>query len=97
MSDMAEFKERVTFAHRVREMGKNATMRIGGLIAVGGTAIVGTASAAVDFSNISSLIQAVTGLMPDLIDLVIAVAPLVITLVIIEFFTGFFRNLLNKL
>ena len=51
-----------------------------------GMAFVGTASAAlIDFSNISQIIQAVTGLIPDFMSLVIAVAPLIVTIAIIGF------------
>jgi hypothetical protein len=41
-----------------------------------GMSLVGYASAAIDFSNISALLQAVINLIPDFLALVVAIAPL---------------------
>ena len=73
-------------ARDVKQAIADKFARVGALAAIGGTAIIGTASAAlIDFSNISQIIQAVTGLIPDFMALVIAVAPLIVTIAIIGF------------
>jgi hypothetical protein len=59
--------------------------------------LVGFASAAIDLSNITELIDAVTGLVPSLIDLVIAIAPLLIILAIVSFIIKFFDRILEMI
>ena len=48
--------------------------------ATAGVGLVGAASAEIDFTNISALIQDVVGLLPDFMDLVIGIAPLIVTI-----------------
>ena len=60
-------------------------------------AAIGPAQAAIDFSNITSLIQAVTGLIPAFMDLVIAIAPLIVTIAIIAFVVTFLDKILSML
>jgi hypothetical protein len=95
---VSEFRARVSFAHSAQEMIKNKFARVGALVAIGGTSIVGVASAAINFTPITELITAVTGLIPSLMDLVIALAPLIVTMAIISFLVIFFRkNILDML
>lgn len=58
---------------------------------------VGAASAAIDFSNISALLQAVVTLIPDFMDLVIGIAPLVVTIAIVGFILAFLDKILEML
>ena len=55
------------------------------------------ASAAIDFSNISALLQAVVTLIPDFMDLVIEMAPLIVTIAIIGFILAFLDKILQML
>lgn len=67
-------------------------MRILAVTAVTLTTVVGYAHAAVNFTPIIELITAVTGLIPSLMELVIAIAPLIVTMAIIGFLVVFFRK-----
>lgn len=75
-------------------MGAKYRIMIAGTSLMG---LVGMASAAIDFSNISALIQAVTGLIPDFVQLVIEMAPLLVTIAIISFIVAFFDKILAML
>jgi uncharacterized membrane protein len=95
---VSEFRAQVTFMGRAKEMLKNKLSRAGALVAVGGTSIVGYAHAAINFTPITELIDAVTGLIPSLMSLVIEMAPLIVTMAIISFLVTFFRkNILDML
>jgi uncharacterized membrane protein len=88
-------KERMSFAHSMKEAVTNKFARSGALIAVAGTSLVGYASAAIDFSNISELLQAVIQLIPDFLALVVAIAPLLVTVAIVAFVLGFLKAILG--
>lgn len=62
------------------------------IAAVSLMSFAGLASAAIDFSNITDLIDAVVGLIPSLMSLVIEIAPLIVTMAIITFLVSFFRD-----
>ena len=47
-------------------------------------------SMAIDFSNVSEVITATTGLVPDLVNLVISLVPLQVTQAIVGMVTGIF-------
>ena len=60
--------------------------------------LVQYAQAAVNFTPIIELITAVTGLIPSLMELVIALAPLIVTMAVVGFLVIFFRkNILEML
>ena len=66
------------------------------LVALGTTAMIGAASAAIDLNaTISPLITAVTSMIPSLIDLVVALIPLMIVLAIAKFFPQLFDTILG--
>ena len=90
-----EMHENYTRVHSAKQMIANKFARVGSIVAIGGTTIVATASAAVDFSNISSLVQAVVSLVPDFVDLVIGIAPLIVTIAIISFIVGLLGSILG--
>jgi uncharacterized membrane protein len=90
-----ELKARVSLASEMKEMIANKWARNGALIAVAGTSLIGYASATIDFTNISELLQAVVTLIPDLMDLVIGIAPLLVTIAIIAFVIGFLKSILE--
>jgi len=95
---VSDLRARVSFAHDAKQMITNKFARVGALVAVGGTTIIGSVSAAINFTPITELIEAVTGLIPSLMDLVIALAPLIVTMAIISFLVIFFRkNILDML
>ena len=64
------------------------------LLAGSGMGLVGLAAAEVNFTTISELIDAVTGLIPDFLDLVVAIAPLLVTVAIIGFVLKFLDRIL---
>jgi hypothetical protein len=65
------------------------------LAGAGAASLVGYASAAIDFSNISELLQAVIQLIPDFLALVVAIAPLLVTVAIVAFVLGFLKAILG--
>ena len=72
------------------------SMKIRAALAAGsGMGLVGLASAEVNFTTISELIDAVTGLIPDFLDLVVAIAPLLVTVAIIGFVLKFLDRILK--
>lgn len=80
----------------VRPLTRWESFRLRAGLATGaGLGLVGAASAAVDFSNISSLLQAVVSLVPDFTDLVIGIAPLIVTIAIITFIVGLLESILG--
>lgn len=62
-----------------------------------GMSLVGYASAAIDFSNITELLDAVVTLIPSFMDLVIGIAPLIVTIAIIGFILAFLDKILQML
>lgn len=68
--------EEVTVKQSFREKLSEARYRIVGGLSLAGVTLTGYAHAAVNFTPITELINAVTGLIPSLMDLVIAMAPL---------------------
>ena len=72
------------------------SMKMRAALAAGsGMALVGAASAEIDFTNISSLIQDVVGILPDFMDLIIGVAPLIVTMAIVTFIVSFINKILK--
>jgi hypothetical protein len=65
-----------------------------GLVAAG---IAYSASAAVNLTEITNLIQAIVGIVPDLIDLVVGIAPLIVVIALIGFLVKFFPKILDML
>ena len=59
------------------------------------TGLVASASAAIDLSNISDLIVAITGVIPDIIDLVTAIVPLMVYMALISFLIGLLASILG--
>jgi len=60
--------------------------------------LVQCAQATVNFTPISELIAAVTALIPSLMELIIALAPLIVTMAVVGFLVVFFRkNILDML
>ena len=88
MSAFDKIKEKVT-AFKMRILAVTTVSLIG---------LVQYAHATVNFTPIAELITAVTGLIPSLMDLVIALAPLIVTMAIVGFLVVFFRkNILEML
>jgi hypothetical protein len=67
------------------------------LMGLAATGLVWAASAAVDLGEISSLIQAIVGIVPDLMDLVVGIAPLIVVIALIGFLVKFFPKILDML
>jgi hypothetical protein len=74
--EVSALRARVSTAHNVKQMITDKFARVGALVAVGGTSIVATASAAINFTPIQELLTAVINLIPSFMDLVVAIAPL---------------------
>jgi hypothetical protein len=74
--EVSALRARVSTAHNVKQMITDKFARVGALVAVGGTSIVATASAAINFTPIQELLTAVIDLIPSFMDLVVAIAPL---------------------
>jgi hypothetical protein len=54
--------------------------------------LVGMASATVNFTPITDLIDAVVGIIPSLMDLIVAIAPMIVLISIVSFLVYFFRD-----
>lgn len=87
----SEHTEAEPAAFTLRE---HVNMRLATLTGLGSTALVGMGSAAVNFTTIEELIDAVTGLIPNFLDLVVAIAPLIVTISIIGFVLSFLDRIL---
>lgn len=70
-------------------------------IAIGATAagatLVPYASAAINFTPIQELLQAVVDLIPTFMDLVVAIAPLIVVIAIVAFVLKFLDRILSLL
>ena len=67
------------------------------LLGLAATGLVWGASAEVNLTEITNLIQAIVGIVPDLIDLVIGIAPLIVVIALIGFLVKFFPKILDML
>lgn len=66
-------------------------------IALVGLAVAGLgmgASAEVNLTEVTNIINAVIGILPDLIDLVVGVIPIIITMALVGFIVAFFDKIL---
>ena len=71
------------------------SMKIRALMALAAVVpFAGLASAAVNFTTIEELLAAVTGLIPSFMDLVVEIAPLIVTIAIIGFVLSFLDRIL---
>jgi len=71
---------------------------LGTVGALGGAAMLAPyASAEINFSSIQELLAAVVNLIPSFMDLVLAVAPLIVTIAIVAFCLKFFDAILGML
>lgn len=68
-----------------------------GMTAGAGMGLVASASAAVNFTSIGDLIDAVSGLIPHFMTLVIEMAPLIVTISVIAFVVKFWDKILGWL
>ena len=67
------------------------------LVMTSGLALVGMASAAINFTPIQELLTAVIGLIPSFMDLVVAIAPLVVVIAIVGFILKFLDRIISML
>jgi hypothetical protein len=65
------------------------------LVAVTTMSFVGMASAEINLSGISEMIVAFTGIIPDLMDLILAVLPMVFVLAFYSFILGLLAAILG--
>jgi hypothetical protein len=64
---------------------------------VTGMSLVGYASAAINFTPIEELLEAVVDLIPTFMDLVVAIAPLIVVIAIVGFVLAFLDRILQML
>jgi hypothetical protein len=88
--------------HNVSKPGRFSALKhriaVGTLAVAGGaTILVPYASAAINFTPITELLEAVVDLIPTLMDLVIAIAPLIVTIAIVGFVLAFLDRILEML
>ena len=95
--EVSALKERCSTAHNVKAMITNKFARVGALVAVGGTSLVMSASAAINFTPIQELLTAVINLIPSFMDLVVAIAPLVVVIAIVSFILKFLDKIIQML
>lgn len=86
--------ETVTAEPAALTIRQRAQMRLATIAGIGSTVLVGAASAAVNFTTIEELIDAVTGLIPNFLDLVVEIAPLLVTIAIVGFVLKFLDKIL---
>ena len=67
------------------------------LVGLAATGLVWSASAEVNLTEITNLIQAIVGIVPDLIDLVVGIAPLIVVLALVGFLVKFFPKILDMM
>jgi hypothetical protein len=75
----------------------SAKYRIAAALLTSSFVFVGLASAAINFTPISELLQAVVSLIPDLMDLVVGVAPLIVVIAIVGFLVKFLDRIIQML
>jgi|PlaIllAssembly_1097288.scaffolds.fasta_scaffold1237589_1 hypothetical protein len=67
------------------------------MVMTSGLALVGMASAAINFTPIQELLTAVIDLIPSFMDLVVAIAPLVVVIAIVSFILKFLDKIIAML
>jgi hypothetical protein len=67
------------------------------MVMTSGLALVGMASAAINFTPIRELLSAVIDLIPSFMDLVVAIAPLVVVIAIVAFILKFLDKIIAML
>ena len=67
------------------------------VLGAAGLSLVGTASAAINFTPIQELLDAVVDLIPTFMDLVVAIAPLIVVIAIVGFVLAFLDRILAML
>jgi len=82
--------ERKTLRDRVYA----ARVRAGLLVSMGALVLVSSVSAAVDWTNITEILDGVVDLFPSILNLVIAIFPIIITISIIGFVVAFLDKVL---
>jgi len=92
--NVTETRARFAFMRNVKEQAKSKFVRIGAAVAIVGTTLIGTASAAVNFTPIQELLTAVISLIPSFMDLVIEVAPIVVLISVVGFIVKFWDRIL---
>ena len=89
--------ETVTAEPAAFTIRERVNMRLVALSGAGSLALMGAASAAVNFTTIEELIDAVTDLIPNFLDLVVEIAPLLVTIAIVGFVLKFLDKILQWL
>ena len=82
------------------ELEKVKTWMIQRRIALVGLAVTGLgygASAAINLTPVSEVIQAIVDLVPDLVDLVTGILPIIVVVALIGFIVAFFDKILAML
>jgi len=67
------------------------------LVGLAAAAMAAGASAEVNLSGISEVITAIVDLVPDLLDLVIGIVPIIVTIALVGFLVKFFDRILGML
>jgi hypothetical protein len=68
------------------------------LVALGSTALVAVASAAVDINaTIGPILDSVTALIPSIINLIVAIVPAILVMAVVGFIVAFFDAILSKI
>jgi uncharacterized membrane protein len=71
--------------------------RLVALVSLVSMSLVGFASAAIDFANITALINEVILIIPGLLNLVVGIAPIIITIAVISFIVMFIDRILSMM
>jgi len=67
------------------------------LVMLASTGLAAAASAEINLTEISNVIQAIVGIVPDLIDLVVGVVPILVIIALVGFIIAFFDKILGML
>jgi len=78
----------------LRDRAHSAYVRAGLLVGMGALMLVSSVSAAVDWSNITEILEGVVDIFPAILNLVIAIFPIIITISIIGFVVAFLDKVL---
>ena len=109
LNSLRRRNQKVLYTRRTRQksMTEQVTAQKPGLVAAfkyrvamvmtSGLALVGMASAEINFTPIEELLTAVIDLIPSFMDLVVAIAPLVVVIAIVSFILKFLDRIISML
>jgi len=81
----------------IRDRAHSAYVRAGLLVSMGSLMLVSSVSAAINWTEVTDILDGVVDLFPSILSLVLAIFPIIITITIIGFVVGFLDKILQMI